>query len=118
MADGKERLVKEIGNLYLSDKASDIKITVGDVILFAHSVILTARCPAFELVLKWIYTGTIELPDFDSDIEILRLAHIYELTDLKELDIEHLKFISTIDTMSRLLNEAIILDLTELTQYT
>ncbi|XP_002732994.1 BTB/POZ domain-containing protein 9-like [Saccoglossus kowalevskii] len=106
-------LSEQIGNLFLSEEYSDITFIVEDKRFYAHRVILAARCEyfrallfggmresrpdcteielkdttpvAFCALLKYIYTGRMNLQDLKDDalLDVLGLAHRYGFTDLE-----------------------------------
>ncbi|XP_070579023.1 BTB/POZ domain-containing protein 9-like [Ptychodera flava] len=106
-------LSEQIGNLFLNQEYSDITFIVENTRFHAHRVILAARCEyfrallfggmresrpecteielkdttslAFHALLKYIYTGKMNLQDLkeDSLLDILGLAHRYGFIDLE-----------------------------------
>ncbi|XP_077997835.1 BTB/POZ domain-containing protein 9-like [Glandiceps talaboti] len=108
-----DHLSEQIGNLFLNQEYSDITFAVENTKFHAHRVILAARCEyfrallfggmresrpecteielkdttsqAFHALLKYIYTGKMNLQDLKEDalLDILGLAHRYGFTDLE-----------------------------------
>uniref|UniRef100_A0A7E4W815 BTB domain-containing protein n=1 Tax=Panagrellus redivivus TaxID=6233 RepID=A0A7E4W815_PANRE len=131
-------------DLYLDEKSSDVTIIVDNVEIPAHSNVLAQRCQyfkamfasgmiestskrveiqetsieAFKPVLKWIYTGTIELKSIDEALKVLRLANMYELRELQNLGSDFMKDNCTFDNVCSILNEAVLLSLKHLTDFT
>uniref|UniRef100_A0A7E4UUI3 BTB domain-containing protein n=1 Tax=Panagrellus redivivus TaxID=6233 RepID=A0A7E4UUI3_PANRE len=134
---------EQISDLYLDEKLSDVTIVIGNVEIPAHRDILVRRCRYFEAmfdsgmiestsnrielhetqidgfksVLKWIYTGTVQLTVIDDAFEILCLARMYELPKLVNVVVDFLKNICVLDNVCTILNEAVLLSLDELTDF-
>ncbi|XP_050426004.1 BTB/POZ domain-containing protein 9-like isoform X3 [Adelges cooleyi] len=116
-------LVEFIRDLYLSDRCSDVVLVVGKERLPAHRIILAshseyfrrvfyeddkeshksevnlsdAPVTSFEILLKYIYTGRINLGDLEGEevFELLRISVYYGILNLKLPLHEYLK--STLD---------------------
>uniref|UniRef100_A0A7E4V4A0 BTB domain-containing protein n=1 Tax=Panagrellus redivivus TaxID=6233 RepID=A0A7E4V4A0_PANRE len=140
IATGIYGLVDQIGALYLSEEMSDVTIVVEGVKLPAHRLILAQRCDyfktmfnsgliestsnrievhetsvdVFKCVLKWIYTGSVEILSVEHAFEVLHLAHMYQITELVEKTANYLKGHLTIDNVFSILNIAVLLSLDEL----
>ncbi|KAJ3643702.1 hypothetical protein Zmor_026398 [Zophobas morio] len=137
------KLIKDISALYLSEKFSDITLTVGSEKIFAHKVILAARSEyfegllyddgkeieqpelemsldtspaAFRNVLKFLYTGSITITpsDLDPTLELISLAHQCSLTDLELAVGNKIKSILNLKNICSVLNVANLYELTEL----
>uniref|UniRef100_A0A7E4ZU24 BTB domain-containing protein n=1 Tax=Panagrellus redivivus TaxID=6233 RepID=A0A7E4ZU24_PANRE len=111
--------IDDFGDLCLNESDSDVVFHIGDTQVPAHEFVLVQRSPvfrkmfikedgkfknqsimltatpleAFKQFLKFIYTGVI---DFDKLLfnvvkDIVELAFVYEVTQLKEWAIEHLE---------------------------
>ncbi|XP_033639361.1 BTB/POZ domain-containing protein 9-like [Asterias rubens] len=119
-------LSQDIGNLFANEDYSDVTLVVEDKYFHAHRVILAARCQyfrallfggmkesapgcneielqdttaqAFEALLKYIYTGRINLLDLKEDVllDVLGLAHQYGFVDLEGSISDYLRAILSI----------------------
>uniref|UniRef100_A0A7E4V2X8 BTB domain-containing protein n=1 Tax=Panagrellus redivivus TaxID=6233 RepID=A0A7E4V2X8_PANRE len=110
-------IVKQYGHLYLNEELSDVTIVVEGVKFPAHRFILAKRSEYFKImfeigmiesttnhieihetsfgsfrcVLKWIYTGILDFSLLSDDFEVLRLAHMYQITELVNYFIDYFK---------------------------
>uniref|UniRef100_A0A7E4ZR90 BTB domain-containing protein n=1 Tax=Panagrellus redivivus TaxID=6233 RepID=A0A7E4ZR90_PANRE len=140
MTTGTACLAKQIGDLYLNEDFSDITIVIEGFKLPAHRNILAQRCEyfktmfksgmlestskcikisetplnGFKIVLKWIYTSNISVSSIDGVLEVLRIAHMYQITELVDWTINYLKRKLSIEFVSLILSEAVLLSLDEL----
>ncbi|RXG58983.1 BTB/POZ domain-containing protein 9 [Armadillidium vulgare] len=117
--DHSSSLSHDIGSLFLNDEYSDVVLTVGGNKFSAHKVILAARSnyfrallygglresqqdeiaivganlTAFKILLKYIYTGLVNLGSEKEDVvlEILGLAHQYGFIELETAVCDYLK---------------------------
>uniref|UniRef100_A0A7E4UTL9 BTB domain-containing protein n=1 Tax=Panagrellus redivivus TaxID=6233 RepID=A0A7E4UTL9_PANRE len=138
-----EHVVNRFSDLYLDEKSSDVLILIDNVKLSAHSKVLAHRCKyfeamfasgmveatskhieiretsidAFKAVLKWIYTGTINLGSLGNAFEILRLARMYEMTEVVDVAVCYFEDHCTVDSVCLILNEAILNSLDSLTDF-
>ncbi|KAL7079104.1 hypothetical protein ACQ4LE_001771 [Meloidogyne hapla] len=113
------QLVEQISSLYLNEDCSDLTLIVEDQHFPVHRVILAARstyfhamlfcgmretneneitlvdtpAEAFKALLKYIYTGKLQLKSLKLDLvlDMLGLAHKYGFSDLEETIPEFLK---------------------------
>uniref|UniRef100_A0A7E4VK39 BTB domain-containing protein n=1 Tax=Panagrellus redivivus TaxID=6233 RepID=A0A7E4VK39_PANRE len=131
-------ILDKIGELYLNEDYSDVVFVVDGENLPAHQAILSQRSPVFkamfpptsdfqkkvielpgttvetfELFLKFVYTGTIDVEkDLDMDcictvFDVMTLAKTYEFPRLVECCVNRIKYLcATVDTVE-LINEAI-----------
>uniref|UniRef100_A0A7E4W141 BTB domain-containing protein n=1 Tax=Panagrellus redivivus TaxID=6233 RepID=A0A7E4W141_PANRE len=127
-------IVSKIGELYLNESFSDVVFIVDGKKLPAHQVILGQRCPvfkamfspnsefkkqvvelpetpleAFKLLLKFVYTGTVVLGTVNvcTVFETMTVANTYGMAPLKQVCIDYLKSIRTVDDVVDMINEAI-----------
>nr|XP_053640751.1 BTB/POZ domain-containing protein 9-like isoform X1 [Cherax quadricarinatus] len=119
VVDHSSNLAHDIGALYLNDEYSDVTLQVNGQTFRAHKVILAARSQyfrallfgglresrqaeveikdtnltAFNVLLKYIYTGWVSLSSEKEEtvLEILGLAHQYGFEDLESAVCEYLK---------------------------
>uniref|UniRef100_A0A7E4ZWN8 BTB domain-containing protein n=1 Tax=Panagrellus redivivus TaxID=6233 RepID=A0A7E4ZWN8_PANRE len=136
-------IAEKIGELYLNEEWSDVRIIIGNENLPAHRIVLVQRCPffrnmfksgfsesisnrielhetpitSFKTVLKWIYTAEIKLEHVSDALEVLHLAHMYELAELVTLVIKYLKKACAVDNVSMILNTSVLLSLDHLTDH-
>ncbi|XP_071486886.1 BTB/POZ domain-containing protein 9-like [Diadema antillarum] len=119
-------LSHDIGHLFSNEDYSDVTLVVENHRFHAHRVILAARCQyfralfygglresdpdcceielqdttaqAFEALLKYIYTGCLNLLDLKEDhlLDILGLAHQYGFTELEASISDYLRAILSI----------------------
>nr|CAD2200384.1 unnamed protein product [Meloidogyne enterolobii] len=113
------QLVEQISSLYLNEDCSDLTLIVEDQRFPVHRVILAARsiyfhamlfcgmretneneitlvdtpADAFKALLKYIYTGKLQLKSLKLDLvlDMLGLVHKYGFSDLEETIPEFLK---------------------------
>uniref|UniRef100_A0A7E4UUK8 BTB domain-containing protein n=1 Tax=Panagrellus redivivus TaxID=6233 RepID=A0A7E4UUK8_PANRE len=142
MATGIDCLVKQIGDLYLNEEQSDVTIVVQGFSFPAHRLILTQRCTYFKTMLnsglvestsnrieiheisadgflvflEWVYTGLLRFTSIDETLEVIRLAHMYQITEVIDLAANLLKKNFTPENVCNILNEAILLSHAELTR--
>ena len=138
-----EELSKNIGNLVLKDDYSDVTFIVEGRRFPAHRVILAARCSyfrallyggmketemnieinigdtssdAFEILLKYIYTGKMKISNVkETDIiDILGLANKYGFLALESALSSHLLLTLTIDNACVLYDVGILYSLVDL----
>lgn len=136
-------LSEHIGKLYLSDEYSDVVLVVDGQRFAAHRVILAARSeyfrallyggmkessqdevelkdtslPAFQQLLRYIYTGAMTLASLKEDIilDILGLAHQYGFQDLEGAISDYLKAVLSIRTVCLIYDTASLFQLSNLT---
>eukprot|EP00057_Strongylocentrotus_purpuratus_P031130 XP_783686.3 PREDICTED: BTB/POZ domain-containing protein 9 [Strongylocentrotus purpuratus] len=119
-------LSQDIGHLFSNEEYSDVTLLVENQKFHAHRVILAARCQyfralfygglresdpecceielqdttsqAFEALLKYIYTGCLNLLDLKEDnlLDILGLAHQYGFSELEASISDYLRAILSI----------------------
>jgi len=122
-----QQLSDQLNKLYMDDEYSDIKLIVDGTSFPAHKVILAARSEyfrallyggmretkqtevelkdtpitAFRHLLKYIYTGHINLSSFKEDLilEILSLSHQYGFLQLEAAISDYLKAILNLKTV-------------------
>jgi len=120
-------LSEDIGKLYQSEDYSDVVLVVNEKRFPAHRVVLAARSeyfrallfggmkessqevvelkdtnlPAFQHLLRYIYTGSITLASLKEDLilDILGLAHQYGFQDLEMAISDYLKAVLSIRTV-------------------
>ena len=138
-----EELSKNVGNLVLNDDYSDVAFIVEERRFPAHRVILAARCSyfrallfggmkeaemnieisigdtsadAFEILLKYIYTGKMKISNVKEGdiIDILGLANKYGFTALESALSAHLLSTLTGDNACVLYDVAILYSLADL----
>uniref|UniRef100_A0A7E4UV64 BTB domain-containing protein n=1 Tax=Panagrellus redivivus TaxID=6233 RepID=A0A7E4UV64_PANRE len=136
--------VNQFNDFYLNTNLSDATIVVESVNIPAHTAVLAHRSHYFKIMfdnndfklmhnriafcetsvngcklfLKWIYTGTVNFRLVDNVFEVLRLAHMFGITELVRLSVEFLKLSCTVDLACLMLNEAVLLSLDELINFT
>uniref|UniRef100_A0A7E4UTN4 BTB domain-containing protein n=1 Tax=Panagrellus redivivus TaxID=6233 RepID=A0A7E4UTN4_PANRE len=141
MSIAKNHLLEQIGSLCLNAELSDVTIVVEGIRLPAHRVILARRCEyfknmfesgmieattkrieiretplnGFKNVLKWIYTGYITVFVIEDAFEVIRLAHMYQITELVDIAIDYFKGFCSVENVCSILNEAVILSHDQLT---
>lgn len=136
-------LIDQIASLHLSPDYSDIIFCVGTQRLAAHRCILARRSEYFRAllyggrsessqteltlkdvpvepfkeVLRYIYTGHLPLDQMDNDtiIEVANLSQMYGLSKLVLLLSDHLGQTLTMDTVSKLMETARLLNYRALT---
>lgn len=136
-------LIDQIGRLYLTSEFSDIIFCVGTQRLAAHRCILACRSEyfrallfgglsesskneiilkdvpveAFKEVLRYIYTGRLQLSQMDIDtiIEVLNLSEMYGLSTVVVQIVDHLGQMLTMDSVSELMETARVLNCCALT---
>uniref|UniRef100_A0A7E4V329 BTB domain-containing protein n=1 Tax=Panagrellus redivivus TaxID=6233 RepID=A0A7E4V329_PANRE len=143
MPSGIYQLIEHIGSLHLNEALSDVTIVIEGAKLPAHRVILAQRCDyframfevgmiestskcieiretplnGFKLILKWIYTGRFKFTSIDDAFEVLRLANMYQITELVNKSIHYLKRNISVDVVCMILNESIFLSQDKLTNF-
>ncbi|KAM0736055.1 BTB/POZ domain-containing protein 9 [Formica fusca] len=136
-------LSKDIEALYLSKEYSDVTLVVAGHKLCSHKFILAARSeyfrallfngmkesmqneievnasslPAFENLLKYIYTGCMSLANerVETILDILALAHLYVFVDLEDAISDYLREILNIKNICSILDTALLYRLKFLT---
>ncbi|KAM0736057.1 BTB/POZ domain-containing protein 9 [Formica fusca] len=136
-------LSKDIEALYLSKEYSDVTLVVAGHKLYSHKLILAARSeyfrallfngmkesmqneievnasslPAFENLLKYIYTGCMSLANerVETILDILALAHLYGFVDLEAAISDYLREILNIKNICLILDTALLYQLKFLT---
>uniref|UniRef100_A0A7E4V2W7 BTB domain-containing protein n=2 Tax=Panagrellus redivivus TaxID=6233 RepID=A0A7E4V2W7_PANRE len=134
---------KENRDLFLNERPSDVTIVVEGAEFPAHRNILVQRCEyfktmfesgmiestsnrieihetsveCFKSVLEWIYTGTVQFTSVDHVLEALRLAQVYNITELVNLTVDCLKHECTVGNVCYIVNEAVLLSLNALTAF-
>ncbi|CAD6186594.1 unnamed protein product [Caenorhabditis auriculariae] len=131
--------------LLFSEKMSDVVFVLDESErIMAHRIILAARSnyfrallfggmreseerevlikntstPAFKAVLKYAYTGKLPMKELSDDaMEILFLAHQYELLDLQNAVSDYLQSITTIGNLPTILNAAHMYCLEDLIEF-
>ncbi|XP_076060174.1 BTB/POZ domain-containing protein 9-like isoform X2 [Oratosquilla oratoria] len=119
VVDHSSNLSHDIGALYLNDEYSDVTLNVGGHTFHAHKVILASRShyfrallfgglrethqaeveikdanlTAFKVLLKYIYTGWVNLSSEKEEVvlDILGLAHQYGFEDFESAICDYLK---------------------------
>uniref|UniRef100_A0A7E4V3V1 BTB domain-containing protein n=1 Tax=Panagrellus redivivus TaxID=6233 RepID=A0A7E4V3V1_PANRE len=143
MTTATNSLVKHIAKLYLNEEFSDVTIIVGDIQISAHRVILAQRSEyfktmlkcglsesttnrielhetpfnAFKLVLEWMYTDSIDISTYDNALDVLRLAHMYQIPELVNEAAYYFESNCTDENVYSILNEAVLLSLDELANF-
>uniref|UniRef100_A0A7E4VVC7 BTB domain-containing protein n=1 Tax=Panagrellus redivivus TaxID=6233 RepID=A0A7E4VVC7_PANRE len=139
------RLVEQISSMYLDEECSDVTLVVEGTEFPAHRVILAARSVyframffggmreskdthvelhetpvhAFRLLLKYIYTGTIQLNHIKIDLvfDILGLVHKYGFTELEQTMSDYLKSTCNVENVCPILTESHFYSLDSLTAF-
>uniref|UniRef100_A0A7E4WDH6 BTB domain-containing protein n=1 Tax=Panagrellus redivivus TaxID=6233 RepID=A0A7E4WDH6_PANRE len=129
----------------IANGGSDVTIVVDNVELPAHRDILVQRCRYFEAlfnsgmieatskrieiretsidgfksVLRYIYTGDVKFTSINSTFDALRLAQMYEFErEFEDIAVDFLKKACTDNNVCFIFNEAILLSLDALTDFT
>uniref|UniRef100_A0A7E4VVD9 BTB domain-containing protein n=1 Tax=Panagrellus redivivus TaxID=6233 RepID=A0A7E4VVD9_PANRE len=127
-------ITNQICNLFMKEQLFDVVFIIDGEEVLAHQSVLCQRCPvfkamlkkqsefevqtivlsgtpvdAFKQLLKFIYTGFVELDmvNVGSVFDVLQLARVYGVAKLEQHCVDHLKFICNIDNVVEILNRAV-----------
>ncbi|GAB6022080.1 BTB/POZ domain-containing protein 9 [Chamberlinius hualienensis] len=138
------QLSEDIGTLYLNQEKSDVTIILDNTRFHGHKYILAARSEyfrallfggmkeseepeielkgnspfSFELLLKYIYTGQINLESLEEEVilDVLWLTHKYGFIDLETAICDYLKTIITSQNVCTIYNMAYLFYLSSLSE--
>nr|XP_040227972.2 BTB/POZ domain-containing protein 9-like [Anopheles coluzzii]XP_049463613.1 BTB/POZ domain-containing protein 9-like [Anopheles coluzzii] len=141
MIDHSDQVLVSLGELCISDDYSDVTFVVENERISAHRAILAVRCEyfrallyggleeskqseitldvsstAFKHLLRYIYTGSLELKDMEVDdiLTLLGLVHQYGITAFVKAISDYLYGVLTVENVCTIADEARLLDLKDL----
>uniref|UniRef100_A0A1S4GT02 BTB domain-containing protein n=1 Tax=Anopheles gambiae TaxID=7165 RepID=A0A1S4GT02_ANOGA len=141
MIDHSDQVLVSLGELCISDDYSDVTFVVEKERISAHRAILAVRCEyfrallyggleeskqseitldvsstAFKHLLRYIYTGSLELKDMEVDdiLTLLGLVHQYGITAFVKAISDYLYGVLTVENVCTIADEARLLDLKDL----